>query len=209
MPNVRAWHRTSTKPARRDRARERLPVGKLDDRGRQIGVGVPMLRHQPPDARQHVTEIPEVQRPRRPGMRGAPNSRIASRPPGRSTRWNSAQARVGIDHVADAERDHRRVERARRAAAPPSRRRAASCTRRVRPAGAIFCAAMRSISPEKSTPTTLAACPPVTSPLRSRDRRCPCTCRARARGPVSASSRTARRRQRRSSPALSRWLSVS
>ena len=46
-----------------------------------------------------------------PGIFGKPNSRIASRPPGPQHAREFPARRRGIDHVADAERDHRGVER--------------------------------------------------------------------------------------------------
>ena len=142
---------------------------------------------------------------RTPGVAGIANSRIAMRPPGASTRRISSHAARRVLDVADAEPDRDGVD------------------------GAVVERDARRVAAHESDPIVHAAAPDLVaarraaSPARNRRRR-----RAAAGGrasmaaiarsavpvhrsstrsrPVSDSAWIARLRQRRSMPALSRWL---
>ena len=81
---------------RRSSVGKRLTGREFRDRRRQIRVGVAVRRDQPADPRQDVTKVRPVERRPDPGTRGMPNSRIASRPPGRSTRCSSRQPALDV-----------------------------------------------------------------------------------------------------------------
>ena len=108
------------------------------------------------DPRQHVAEIPASTACGCRGRAAAPNSRIASRPPGRSTRAHLGAARAPARSTlrmpnAIVTASHERVAHRDRA----SRRRApAGCARSSAARAQLARARARSIAPAKSTPTT-------------------------------------------------------
>ena len=124
--------------------------------------------------------------------RGCVISRIASRPPGRSTRRSSRSAELEVGDVAHAEADRRRVERRRRRTAAracrPAPTRAPCALRRAR----------ASIASEKSSPVTWPA-----PACRSAIARSPVPQAASStRSPGRTADSAASRRQRMSRPAV-------
>ena len=115
-----------------------------------------MPRHRAADPRQDVAEIPEVERPHG-GHAGRPNSRIASRPPGRSTRSNSAHATSGCCTLRMPNAIVDRIAPTRRRPAAASRRRAPAAPGRRATGARTLMTPCASIAPAKSTPTTRAA----------------------------------------------------
>ena len=94
------------------------------DRRRQVVVGGVVARDELCRSAGARTGNTRDSRRERAGAVGIANSRIARRPPGRSTRCISRQAASGLFDVANAERDRDGIDRLSRDAESASRRRA-------------------------------------------------------------------------------------
>ena len=128
---------------------------------------------------------------RTPGSRGTPNSRIASRPPGRSTRASSRHATSGCctlrmpKAIVAASTDAVGDRQAHRVAAHQR-----DAARLARPRATLSRPSV-SIAPAKSTPTTRAA-PPVARAAPSATSAVPVQTSSSVSRPVSCSDAIAR-----------------
>ena len=105
---ARSRKRTSVKPTSRSARRAPRRAGTAAPR--RAGTGTP-----PPPGKacptSGTTRSNQSEKNGRSAPRGCVISRIASRPPGRSTRCSSRSAELEVGEVAGAEADRRRVER--------------------------------------------------------------------------------------------------
>ena len=153
MPSVRGTGLTCLKSVRGEHARELGRRRKARDRCRQVRVRRSGASRPPgrPAARGSGSTRRTASGSR---DRGAPNSRIASRPPASEHARELGDGRFRLCHVADAERDRRRIDRCR--SATRDARGIATDQRESADRGAdraIFSSPRRSIAPAKSTPT--------------------------------------------------------
>ena len=117
--------RTSSTPASRQSAE--LPVERqsrvevADARPEEPSHLVPARPDGGPRNGQPDADVQLPGRARQSAARAAPNSRVATVPPGRTTRASSHERRAGVVDVAQEVRDRQRVEGCRRRTAAPRR----------------------------------------------------------------------------------------